>query len=205
MERFVRRFRKSKQPGTNASAQPEAHRTSYAVFQDQLTPQRCDQPASGTKICEALTMFHDASHGVYAWHQTQDFLLNLTIYQFEGTYLSLAAGMDARMLGAFGIDATLVVVAEMTCTRPITGYVRLNIAFTEGDQTLFETLIVDTRPLAVRFDLAALDSGKGALRDAWIDIVLAHPAMTEVSIHGLEVRVENGSMPRDTADEQGNA
>ena len=68
------------------------------VFARPLPITRSEQPEAGSQICEGLTLYHDASGGLFAWQQTADRTLKLTIYQFQGSYLSLAIGIGEQVI-----------------------------------------------------------------------------------------------------------
>lgn len=187
MARLLQRMATFKPIGRNGSTHSAPLASRYPVFIEPISPRRGERPAPGSEICERLALFHDASAGNFSWQQNHDLSLTVTAYHFDGSYLSLAAGLEAAVTNAMTVGHQLNVACAVSTSRPLTGYVRLNAAFAEGHQTMFETLVMSSGDLEVAFDLSALETGKGMLRDAWVDLVLAKPAMTALTVMDLKI------------------
>jgi len=184
-QRWIAGTRRARTKGPTGGAGPSR----FAIFDAPLAGRRADGPASGSPICPGLTLFHDTQDGIFAWEQSADCALILTVYQFDGTYLSVAAAVEAERRADFAPGRTLSLTVELAASRPVTTYLRLNAAMAEGHDTLFETRIADRAPLETGFDLSALNLGRSDLRDAWVDIVFANPAMAEIIVSDIALEI----------------
>ncbi len=156
-----------------------------AVFAEPLRAPRSAQPSSGSKICDGLTLYHDAQDGNYFWQQTKTKALQLTVYQFDGSYLSLAVGMGASQIGALRQSGFLHVQKAIRSSRPITAFLRLNIQTDGRTEQMHQTLIVDKDGRSTSFDLDGLPGEFGPIENAWLDLIFIDPQMVEITLSSL--------------------
>lgn len=157
------------------------------VFALDLDPNRADQPASGSQICEGLTLYNDAASGLFSWQQTADKTLKLTVYQFEGSYISLAIGMGEEKIGEMCRSGLLEVKAEIESTRPIAAFLRLNVQIDGEARQMHQTFIVDHGLRKTVFDLDGLPGNSGDFENAWLDLIFADPRMIEITVSLLAI------------------
>lgn len=166
------------------------------AFRRALVPGGVVDPASGSAIGPDLSLFHDGAPAVLAWRQRPDpgagwgaQRLGLVVYQFTGSFLSLVVGVPpdlaARARSGMGIELGFSAQA----TRPITLYLRLNIDDGAHRATLHDTVLVLQGTRRVVFDLtSAAEALRGRPR-IWLDLIFAEPAMAEIELGRLRLRL----------------
>lgn len=157
------------------------------VFCRALQTRRVDQPDAGSQICNGLTLYHDAGGGLYSWHQTPDCALKLTVYQFDGSYLSLAIGIAEDVISDMRRQGYLCVSKTVTASRPIAAFLRLNVVTDGRHQQMHQTLIIDRGQRTTSFDLDGLPGEFGPIENAWLDLIFADPQMVEVTLAALKI------------------
>lgn len=147
---------------------------------------RLDQPASGTVVVSGMTLFHDADDGNFSIHRRERDLA-FTIYQFAGTYMSIAIDVPAafrtRLRPGWRLTASLAAEA----TRSTTTFVRLNLSDRHNKKALHEVVVVHTGERDAVFDLDGVGSEWSS---AWVDVIFSHPRMNEIRVSGLRLGYE---------------
>ena len=69
-------------------------------------------------------------------------------------------------------------------------HLRLNLAGAERQDELHEAIVVEGGQSTIRFDLSGIDLETFDLRSAWTDLIFARPAMSEIWISEIDLRVE---------------
>lgn len=159
-----------------------------AIFTSALPTPRLAQPASGSSICEGLTLYHDASDGNFFWQQTKNHALQLTAYQFDGGYLSLAIGMGEGQIARLRQSGFLHVHKEIRSSRPITAFLRMNAQIDGRVEQMHQTLIIDQGTRSSNFDLDGLPGEFGPIENAWLDLIFIDPQMVEITLSSLTLR-----------------
>ncbi|MEM7056673.1 MAG: DUF6478 family protein [Pseudomonadota bacterium] len=170
---------------TNSGGRSNKASRALAVFNEPLLLPRAAQPASGSEICEDLTIYHDASDGVYYWQQTADSALQLTVYQFNGSYLSLAIRIDEALTTQMRQSGCVDVCMAISSSRPITAFLRLNVQVEGRCEQMHQTLIVDKGERSTHFDLDGLPGELGPIQNAWLDLIFSDPQMLEITLSSL--------------------
>ena len=145
------------------------------------------QPQPGAALGRGLALHHDAAthlSGIAA----RDGGLVLTIYQFEGSYLSLAVTLPEAMIGHLRPGRRLKVEIDAQVSRPLTTFLRLNLDASARRQELHEVVVLDTGARSGRFDLDA--AGETPPASAWLDVVFARPRMVEIRLSALRAAFE---------------
>lgn len=154
-----------------------------------LPESRVFNSASGTAIGDGLDLYHDACapHFFHACHGGGRH--RLCVYQFDGTYLSLVKALDdvERLRGATQLDVALSFRAE--ASRPLAAYLRLNLHGPERSDALHEAVVITDGTVTARFDISGIDFEAFELRSAWADIILSRPAMSEIRISEIDLKV----------------
>ena len=189
---LARRLRRlSRRPDVRATGPGAQHESGFAaeldVFTRSLPQARSDQPDSGSLICDGLTLYHDADAGRYSWQQTPDNKLKLTIYQFQGSYISLAIGIDEHAVRAMRHGGFLSVTQNVLSTRPLASFLRLNVQIDGRHEKMHQTFIVDRGDRTTCFDLDGLPGEFGPIDDAWLDLIFADPQMVEIVLTSLSI------------------
>ena len=150
---------------------------------------RIEDPESGTVIGEGVTTFHDAVQRNFAF-RCLDRTLLLTIYQFAGSYLSIAVDLPAAMRTRMRPGWRLTARLDTDATRPVTTFVRLNLNHRQTKRVLHEVVVIDQGTRDVGFDLDAVEPG---WTGAWLDIIFSHPRMSEICLRGVSLGFEEAA------------
>lgn len=144
---------------------------------------------SGERVCDGLSLYHDAQSPLFYWVQTYNRALQITCFQFSGSYISLAFALDAI---APDVERAGRATVSIGCnaSRPLTVFVRLNIVSDGLQQTLHETVVVDRGLRSTNFDLSGLPNAAGEISNLWVDVIFTEPSMTELVITELQVTPE---------------
>lgn len=159
----------------------------YDVFRQPLKTKAARITESNVQLCPGLTLFHDSQTPSLHWGQTAECALTLTCYQFDGGYLSLAAGVDEGFRAQMGRGQCVTATLDIETSRPVTTFMRLNLALEDGRETLFETVVADHGARHARFDLDAVHNPFDGLSDAWLDVIFSEPAMLDITISNLSL------------------
>lgn len=159
-----------------------------AIFSAPLPSPRSVQPSSGSAVCDGLTLYHDAKDGNFFWQQTKNNSLQLTVYQFDGSYLSLAAGMKEDQIAQLRQSGFLHVLMAVRSSRPITAFLRLNAQIDGRTEQMHQTFVIDQGTRSTSFDLDGLPGEFGPIENAWLDLILVDPRMVEIKLSSLTLR-----------------
>ncbi|MEM7744514.1 MAG: DUF6478 family protein [Pseudomonadota bacterium] len=152
-------------------------------------PKRVRNPQSGLAMDPQLTIYHDASGGEFAAVIEEGCRVRLVIYQFDGSYLSIAAALTQAQRKLLGPGRLFDVKLEVETTRPLTVFLRLNIQAGEDGQTLYETIVVDSGERAVSFDLDGVRLAFHKIDSLWLDVIFSEPEMTEITVREVDLKV----------------
>ena len=167
--------------------QSNQHGSALIVLTAPMSVQTAMQPDSGSAICDGLALYHDASDGIYFWRQTEKNNLQLTVYQFGGTYLSLAIGMDEDHVIKMRHAGRLSVQIHAICSRAITAFLRLNVQIDGRQEQMHQTLIFHKGERTSNFDLDGLPGEFGPIENAWLDLIFIDPQMVEITLSSLRL------------------
>ena len=147
---------------------------------------RLDEPASGTVVVPGVTLFHDAAGGNFVV-QRRERDLAFTIYQFPGTYMSVAVDVPAPFRARLRPGWRFTVGLAAEASRSTTTFVRLNLSDRHNKKVLHEVVVVDTGERGAVFDLDGVGSDWSS---AWVDLIFSHPRMSEIRVSGLRLGFE---------------
>ena len=169
-----------------------ANRATFDLWHRPVEPARGVSPQSGFALCDRLTLYHDAQKPRVLWRQKQvggalDF--RLTIYQFDGEYLSLAAGLPIEDCAAIVPGNRVEVVFEGGASRPLNCFLRLNLTADEHHEVLHEAFVFHQGRYHIEFDPSGLPLAFGNRLSVWLDIIFSQPAMCEINIASLDIAV----------------
>ncbi len=152
---------------------------------------RNDNPAPGTGINPGLDLYHDAETAEYASVLTGDGSLVLTIYQFDGSYLSLVAAMPGPLLGRLRSGGKVRLRLTADCTRPLTAFARVNLKTVEQSEMHHETVVISHGPRIVDVAMDGVRLPLDQLTAAWVDVIFSEPEMIEIAFSELSLEVIN--------------
>lgn len=147
---------------------------------------RTQDPGSGSVIAAGVRIYHDAGLQNVLVSRPATGLL-LTVYQFDGSYLSLAVDVPGAVRGRLRPGWRLAAELTASASRPVTTFLRLNLESPSGGQALHEVVVVETGPRTAVFALDAVNNGWSS---AWLDIIFSHPRMAEIHVQGLSLNFQ---------------
>ena len=134
---------------------------------------------SGTGLGAGITLYHDAEQPrsiVLAAHRKID----VTIYQFTGTYFSLAFALPDRLRQRIAPGYRFDVSIDAAVNRPLTTFLRLNTQVAAAGEILHHAVVLKEGVRDVHFDLDALPA---QIPDsAWIDVIFSRPRMVGLAL-----------------------
>lgn len=148
---------------------------------------RFDTPDGGTEITDRVTLFHDATDGLFTCTVGSEPWIRLTLYQFAGSYLSLAVGLRKSDLRQLRPGIVMAFRLDATASRPLAVFARLNLRSAEQTQTLYETIILHETPHDLRFELDGARVPFSDVSAGWIDLIFSDPSMREIDIRAMAV------------------
>ncbi len=161
---------------------------SHDVLQAIAAEQCVADPASGSSVLPGTKVYHDAEHR-NSLLRLGDGGIALSVYQFSGTYLSLAMDIPGQMQGRLRPGYRLAIDIDGSASRPQTIFARLNAQTADDKIVLHEALVLSQGARRVDFDLETLP-GQG-VDAAWVDIIFSRPRMVDIRLQ--RVQMELGS------------
>ncbi|MEM6621154.1 MAG: DUF6478 family protein [Pseudomonadota bacterium] len=158
-------------------------------------PLRYDNPSSGVELLPGLSCYHDAPHAEFATSVLAPGSVRLTLYQFAGSYMSLAVMVPSAVRRAFRPGCLLQIGLEIEATRPLTTFLRLNVQNAQAVEVLHETIVVGRERRNVSFDLGSLRGTDSDVKSTWLDIILSDPEFCEIDLSGVLFEVKDRGAP----------
>lgn len=152
-------------------------------------PVRLGNPSSGIEIADGLSIYHDAAGGEFAVIPGDSGCARFVIYQFLGSYLSVAAALATDHRRNLGPGRALMATLSVDSTRALTVFLRLNLQAGDERQTLYETIVVEAGKRVVSFDLDAIRLPFDQIGAVWLDVIFSEPEMTEILLRDISLEV----------------
>lgn len=154
---------------------------------DAVAATRFSNPETGTRVGSGTDLYHDASSGEFACTVRDDGSIVLTIYQFDGSYLSVVKALPRSQLSRCRPGRKLQLSFDASSTRPLTVFCRMNAATSEATETRHEMLVIHKGGRSAEFDLAGLGLDLHELQSVWLDVIFSEPQMTEVVLKNINL------------------
>lgn len=184
--------------GTNVIRQTEGadwlHRPQ--VWHVPLRPASFVGPTTRTQIGDGLTLFHDCPLREMTLRQIrntreQDFAvfgLNFDIFNFEGSFLSLAIELPQEAIERLSSKHILSVEVDLEVEKPIEMYVRANIKHGPNIDQVIRELDQSRAPGVAEFDLTEIGIDPESLQKIWLDLIFDSPSMNMVLLRDVIIR-----------------
>lgn len=161
------------------------------VFAAALSQPGVSEPVSGNPIGDDLTLFHDAEHPLMRWSQILGARgkagLRLTIYRFDGSFISLAASIPDPFSRKLRSGHQISVDFTAKASRPIALDLRLNLEIAGRREEMTAHRILTDCAHSVTFDLRHHEITVEDRVKAWCDLMLRNPGMVEVDLSCLSI------------------
>lgn len=148
---------------------------------------------SKTALGPEARLFHDCPCGEMALRQvrnTQDsdlaaFGLQLDVFGFEGSYLSLAIDLPEEATAGLSRQHLIRVDTRVELEAPIEIFTRLNVKHGPNTEQVVRELRTDTGAAHVEFDLAYTRLNEKRVEKMWLDLIFEGPRMNRVTLRDL--------------------
>lgn len=156
----------------------------------------CDRPgiaapAPGTEVGPAVRLFHDAPEPQLVLRQVRNagaadrapFALSLDVYDFSGSFLSLAIDLPEAVARSLRLRHVLQLSLGLTIERPVEVFARLNVRSGPNVEQMLRQIPLepgaDGAGIA-EFDLAYSRINEKRVEAAWIDVIFGRAAMNRI-------------------------
>ncbi len=143
-----------------------------------------DAAVPGQILAEKLSLFHDASATMPAVSQT-DPGIEIATPGFDGSFLSLALGLDREEVTAIHEHDLIRLTARLTLARPLQVYARLVLLSGPNREEVPREFPLGETGGMIEWDLAFTGFEPIRARDVWIDLIFEQPA--DATIHIADV------------------
>lgn len=137
-----------------------------------------------TELDPAVTLFHDSPSAQITASSTQA-PLTLTTVEFEGSFLSLVLDLPQRAVEDLRLHHVFTVDPQMTLSRPLEVFVRLNIKNGPNVEQLVREIASPVTP--VEFDLFYSRLNEKRVEKAWVDMIFERPSDSIIALHGITI------------------
>ncbi|KNG94688.1 DUF6478 family protein [Pseudaestuariivita atlantica] len=181
--------------GSTAIAKP--HGTDWAwrpeLWRGPLGVPGMSSVQSKAMLGREVTLFHDCAHSELTLRQLRNtreadlapFGLRLDVFQFDGSYLSLA--IDLPKDATEGLRKRHVIRMEtiVEMEKPLELFARLNIKHGPNTEQIVREVPVSAEEVAVEFDLAYTKMNEKRVTGLWLDVIFEGPQMNQVILRDL--------------------
>lgn len=173
-------------PGTDWSWRPK-------LWQSDLPECGVGGAKTRSPLSNEVTLFHDCPLSEIAMRQIRNvdmlevapFGLNLEIFHFQGSYLSLVVEIPPASCADLRKRHLIHLGAVIEREQPITIYARINVKNGPNTEQILLTLPDDTPQTMVEFDLAYTQLNEKKAERMWVDLMFENPQMNEIKIRDL--------------------
>jgi hypothetical protein len=109
----------------------------------------------------------------------------LELFQFEGSFLSLAIDLPDELYETFAKDELIGLSGAIFAERPAGFTVRLNIKHGPNTDQLIQAHDLNHSEIRAEFDLAHLNINVKRVEKIWLDLVFETPNFNRISVTDL--------------------
>ena len=158
-----------------------------------LSPAGLAATAHETVFSRDISVFHDCPEGEISVRQSRnlvdlsagDFGLDIDVYRFAGTYLSLVFEIPAEVTQGLRKRHVIRLRTELTTERPTEILARLNIRHGPNTERIVRDLDLGDAGQTVDFDLAVTRVDPARTDRMWLDLIFECPEMNGLHITDL--------------------
>ena len=144
-------------------------------------------------IDEGATVFHDCRRSELTLRQIRNtreadlapFALRLDVYQFDGSFLSLALDLPAAACDGLKRRHLIRLDLSVEVEKPLEIFARLNIRHGPNTEQIVRELPVQDLTAMVEFDLAYTKLNEKRVDSMWVDLIFEGPQMNQVTLRDL--------------------
>lgn len=183
--------------GSNAIRKPP--RTDWAhrpeAWAGPVRPTGFAAAPAKTRIGSEVTVFHDATRSELTIRQVRNtresdlapFGLRLDVFNFDGSFLSLAVDMPGSALEGLRRTHLLRLAMTIESERPHEMFARLNLRHGPNTEQIVREVDTSGRDIIVEFDLYYTNFNEARGEAMWLDLIFESPSMNQVTVRDLTV------------------
>ncbi len=181
--------------GSNAIRKPPRTEWAYRpqAWAGPVYPSGLAAVGSKQKIGDEVTIFHDCNQSELAFRQVRNtsaedfapFGLRMDVFNFDGSFLSLAVEMPAEALNGLKRSHILRLDMRIESERPQEMFARLNIRHGPNTEQIVRELDMGGQNFYVEFDLYYTQFNEDRGDSMWVDLIFEGPSMNEVTIRDV--------------------
>lgn len=184
-------------PALGSNIFPVPHGTDWSwrptLWRAPMTVPGIASVAARTKLGDEVTVHHDCIRSELSVRQVRNardtdlapFGLNMDVFAFDGSFLSLAIEIPKDMLNGLQKSHLIRLTTLIEVEKPIELFARLNIVHGPNTEQVIRELPRDKPDLMVEFDLAYTELNEKRLEKAWLDLIFEDPAMNQITLRDL--------------------
>ncbi|MCT4558816.1 MAG: DUF6478 family protein [Pelagimonas sp.] len=142
---------------------------------------------------DEVTLFHDCAQSELTLRQLRNtreadlaaFGLRMDVFQFDGSYLSLAIDMPEEACRGLTRKHLMRVETIVEMEKPLEIFARLNIKHGPNTEQIVRELPLHEEDIVVEFDLAYTKLNEKRLEKIWMDLIFEGPQMNQVILRDL--------------------
>ncbi|WP_180957585.1 DUF6478 family protein [Neptunicoccus cionae] len=181
--------------GSNAIRKPPRTEWAYRpqAWAGPVYPSGLAAVASKQKIGDEVTIFHDCTQSELAFRQVRNtneedfapFGLRMDVFNFDGSFLSLAVEMPPAALEGLKRSHILRLDMRIESERPQEMFARLNIRHGPNTEQIVRELDMGGQNFYVEFDLYYTQFNEDRGDSMWVDLIFEGPSMNQVTIRDV--------------------
>ena len=149
--------------------------------------------ANRTLVGDEVTVFHDCKISELTLRQIRNtreadlapFALRLDVFQFDGSFLSLALDLPAAACDGLKRRHLIRLDLSVEVEKPLEIFARLNIRHGPNTEQIVRELPVQDLTATVEFDLAYTKLNEKRVDGMWVDLIFEGPQMNQVTLRDL--------------------
>lgn len=142
---------------------------------------------------DEASLFHDCPRGEMTLRQIRNtrekdlaaFGLKLDVFEFEGSYLSLALDLPEAAVQGLSRQMLIRLTTIVEMETPLEIFARLNIRHGPNTEQMVRELPLNQDEVQVEFDLAYTRLNEKRIEKMWLDLIFEGPRMNEVILRDL--------------------
>ena len=181
--------------GSNAIRKPPRTEWAYRpqAWAGPVYPSGLAAVASKQKIGDEVTIFHDCTRSELSFRQIRNtseedfapFGLRMDVFNFDGSFLSLAVEMPPEALEGLKRSHILRLDMRIESERPQEMFARLNIRHGPNTEQIVRELDMGGQNFYVEFDLYYTQFNEDRGDSMWVDLIFEGPSMNQVTIRDV--------------------
>ncbi len=168
------------------------------TWRPQLWRGRIDKPGmssvkSREMIGSEVTIFHDCRRSELTVRQLRNtreadlapYGLRMDVFSFDGTFLSLVLDLPENAMNGLTKEHIIRMDCIIEMEKPLEIFARMNVKHGPNTEQIVRELPLQTKHVAVEFDLAYSKLNEKRVDKGWIDLIFEGPEMNEVILRDL--------------------